>query len=228
MKVINATFILRLLVSAIGFLLLLTILLTLPLRWLNPPVTAFTLNDERVASSNIREQWAAYSEVSPYVLLAVIAAEDQKFPEHFGFDFESLKKALNERRSKRRGASTITQQLVKNLYLWSGRSLIRKGVEAWLTLWLEFFVSKERILELYVNVVEFGPGIYGVSHAAEAFYGLEPKQLNRFQAAMLASVLPNPKRYSVAKPSAYVFERSADIRRSMQALGGIGFLKQMR
>ncbi|MGH1441184.1 MAG: monofunctional biosynthetic peptidoglycan transglycosylase [Cellvibrionaceae bacterium] len=213
--------------SIVGFFIFLTVLLSLPLRWFNPPVTAFVFNDDNVGSLNLRDKWAAYDEVSPHVFLAVMAAEDQKFPEHFGFDFESLKKALNEKRSKRRGASTITQQLVKNVYLWPGRSLFRKGVEAWLTLWIELFVSKERILELYVNVVEFGPGIYGVGKATETFYGTKPKSINRFQAAMLASVLPNPKRYSVAKPSAYVFERSADIRRSMRALGGVGFLSTL-
>jgi len=214
--------------SVVGFFILLTVMLSLPLRWFNPPITAFVFNDEKAESLNLRDKWSAYKDVSPEIFLAIMAAEDQKFPEHFGFDFGSLRKAITEKRSKPRGASTITQQLVKNLYLWPGRSIFRKGVEAWLTLWIEAFVSKERILELYVNVVEFGPGIYGVGEATNRFYGIGPKRINRFQAAMLAAVLPSPKRYSVAKPSGYVFERSADIRRSMQALGGVGFLKELK
>jgi len=227
MRIKKIKLLLTVIFSIVGFFIFLTIILSLPLRWFNPSVTAFVLSDDNVESLNLRHKWAAYNEVSPEVFLAVMAAEDQKFPEHFGFDLESVKKALNEKRSKRRGASTITQQLVKNLYLWSGRSLFRKGVEAWLTIWIELFVEKERILELYVNVVEFGPGVYGIGNATQKFYGVNPKRINRFQAAMLASVLPNPKRYSVTRPSAYVFERSADIRRSMRALGGKAFLEQL-
>ncbi len=207
--------------------LCLTVFLSLPLRWVNPPITAFVLSDDNVKSFNLRDKWAVYSDISPQLFLAVIAAEDQKFPGHFGFDFESLKKALSEKRSKRRGASTITQQLVKNLYLWPGRSIVRKGVEAWLTLWLEVFLTKERILELYVNVVEFGPGIYGVGTASEKFYGVSPGRMNLFQASTLAAVLPNPKRYLVATPSDYVYDRAHDIRQSMRALGGVGYLKEL-
>ncbi len=205
--------------------LCLTTLLTLPLRWVNPSATAFVLADENIESLNLRDKWASYDEVAPQVFLAVIAAEDQKFPNHFGFDFESLKKALLERRTKLRGASTITQQLAKNLYLWPGRSIARKGIEAWLTLWLEMFLSKQRILELYINVVEFGPGVYGVGVASEKFYGLSPRQVNSFQASTLAAVLPSPKRYLVVAPSAYIYQRSKDIRWSMRALGGVAYLK---
>lgn len=217
----------RLLRWFIGLTLLLTILVTLPLRWVNPPFTVFTLNDKRVGHLNLRTRWSPYQQTSPEILLAVIAAEDQKFPDHIGFDFGSLAKALTESRSKRRGASTITQQLVKNLYLWPGRSLFRKGLEAWLTLWLEIFLSKERILELYVNVIEFGPGIYGVGYATEHFYNQTPKNITRFQASMLAGVLPNPKRFDVHNPSSYQFERAEDIRHSMWALGGVGFLEKL-
>ncbi len=207
--------------------MLMTVLLTLPLRWLNPPITAFTLSDSHTGGLNLREKWTSYDDVSPHILLAIIAAEDQKFPDHFGFDFQSLQKALVERRSKRRGASTISQQLTKNLFLWSGRSLFRKGVEAWLTLWIEIFLSKERILELYVNVVEFGPGIYGIGQATETFYNKKPSQMTAFQASMLAGVLPNPKRYSIVNPSSYQFERAADIRHFMWSLGGVGFLDKL-
>ncbi len=215
------------LLTLLVLFLCLTILLTLPLRWVNPGVTAFVLADENIKSLNLRDKWASYDEVAPQVFLAVIAAEDQKFPNHFGFDFESLKKALLEGRTKPRGASTITQQLAKNLYLWSGRSIIRKGIEAWLTLWLEIFLPKERILELYVNVVEFGSGIYGIGEAGEKFYSVSPQQISLFQASTLAAVLPNPKRYLVATPSSYVYQRAKNIRSSMRALGGVGYLNKL-
>ena len=212
----------------IGAFLFLSLLLSLPLRWFNPPLTAFVISDERADNINLRESWVDYSELPPTVLLAVMAAEDQKFPDHWGFDFDALKKAVFEKRSKKRGASTITQQLVKNLYLWPGRSLFRKGVEAWLTLWIEMFLSKQRILELYVNVVEFGPGVYGVGLATQSFYGLQAKRISSSQAALLAAVLPNPKRYSVSTPSAYVRERSANIQAAMRALGGVRFVEKLK
>ncbi|MGH1485153.1 MAG: monofunctional biosynthetic peptidoglycan transglycosylase [Cellvibrionaceae bacterium] len=205
------------------FFLFITIILTLPLRWINPPTTAFVLRDDNINYS-LSEYWFEYDAIAPDVLLAIIAAEDQKFPNHFGFDFQSIKKSLSEKRSKVRGASTITQQLVKNVYLWSGRSLFRKGVEAWLTLWLELFLPKERILEIYVNVVEFGTGVYGVGKASEKYYGQAPSHLNRIQASLLAAVLPSPKRLSVSTPSDYLLGRASDIRFSMRALGGIGYL----
>lgn len=214
--------------SLAGFILLLTIALTLPLRWLNPPITAFVLQDDYVNDLNLRRNWQRYDDISPEIFLALIAAEDQKFPEHFGFDFDSLQKALASKSGKRRGASTITQQLVKNLYLWPGRSVFRKGLEAWLTLWVELFLPKKRILELYVNVIEFGRGIYGIGHATRSFYESTPAQMNRFQASMLAAVLPSPKRYTILKPTSYLFERSADIRKSMRALGGVGFLQEIK
>ena len=200
-----------------------TILLTLPLRWLNPPTTAFILNDSNINYS-LSDYWVEYEAIAPDVFLAIVAAEDQKFPDHFGFDFQSIKKSLSEKRSKVRGASTISQQLVKNIYLWSGRSILRKGVEAWLTIWLELFLSKKRILEIYANVVEFGPGIYGVGKASEQYYSQIPSRLNRLQASLLAAVLPSPKRLSISSPSDYLLGRASNIRFSMRALGGVGYL----
>ena len=208
-------------------LIVLSIGLTLPLRWFNPLTTAFIVADQQANVLTLRNHWVTYDQLSPYLPLAVMAAEDQKFPTHHGFDFTSLKKALMEKREKRRGASTISQQLTKNLYLWSGRSLIRKGIEAWLTLWLELWLSKQRILELYVNVVEYGPGIYGVAHASEHFFKRSPKLLNPQQSALLASVLPNPKQFSATKPSSYLYKRARRIRLSMNNLGGVDFLQQL-
>ncbi|MEX2320552.1 MAG: transglycosylase domain-containing protein, partial [Saccharospirillum sp.] len=123
-----------------------------------------------------------------------------------------------------RGGSTISQQLAKNLYLWPGRSLVRKGIEAWLTLWMELLWSKNRLLEVYLNVVEFGPGIYGVTQASEHFFGKRPDQLTAYEASLLAAVLPNPKRLHVGQPSAYVSQRSRTIRTAMSYLGGVAYL----
>jgi monofunctional biosynthetic peptidoglycan transglycosylase len=218
-------------VKIIGILfllfLLLSTVLTLPLRWINLSSTAFTLRDDQV-DYDLTDHWVSYDQISPNILLAIIAAEDQKFPDHDGFDIESIKKALSEKRSRPRGASTISQQLVKNIYLWPGRSLFRKGVEAWLTLCLEFYVNKKRILEIYANVVEFGPGVYGVGLASNKYFNRSAANLNRLQASLLAAVLPNPKKYSVQNPSDYVYERGNTIRRSMWALGDIGFLDTLK
>lgn len=217
----------RYLLSLVGFFMFVSILLTLSLRWIDPPTTAFVVRDDNANYWWLGRNWVDYHSVSPEVFLAIIASEDQKFPRHAGFDFQSIKKSLFERRAKVRGASTITQQLVKNLYLWPGRSLFRKGVEAWLTLWVELFLPKQRILEIYVNVVEFGPGTYGLGKASKAYFKQSPKTLSRYQASLLAAVLPSPKKRFVSKLSAYVLKRSTDIRASMRSLGGVAYLKSM-
>jgi monofunctional biosynthetic peptidoglycan transglycosylase len=219
--------ILRFAIGIVTIVMVLSVLLILPLRWFNPPTTAFILQDESTVGFSVRKAWVDYSQVSPTIFLALIAAEDQKFPDHYGFDFVSLRKALLEDRSTTRGASTITQQLVKNIYLWPGRSLLRKGVEAWLTVWLELCVSKPRILEIYVNVVEFGPGIYGVGEASRRFFGVKPYLVTDHQASLLAAVLPNPKHYSANTPSDYVVERAGQIRFWMKALGGESYLRRL-
>ncbi len=154
--------------------------------------------------------------------LAVVAAEDQQFPLHRGFDFQSISEALEERRTKGRvrGASTITQQTAKNLFLWEGRSFARKGVEAWFAVLIEALWPKRRILEIYLNIVEFGDGVYGVRSAAMVFFDKEPSQLTRSEAALMAAVLPNPKRFSVVAPSGYMQQRTRQIERQMNNLGG--------
>ncbi|MEO0443001.1 MAG: monofunctional biosynthetic peptidoglycan transglycosylase [Pseudomonadota bacterium] len=215
----------RIFLLAFALFILLSTLATLPLRWINPGLTAFTVRDD--IDYSLRERWVGYSELSPELLLAVIAAEDQKFPQHFGLDVESIKKSLAETRGRRRGASTITQQLAKNLYLSPSRSLFRKGLEAWLSVCIEFFLPKTRILELYVNVIEFGPGVYGVNKASGDFFLVSATGLDRWQASFLAAVLPNPKQMSVTTPSHYVSSRAASIRRSMSALGGIAYLQAL-
>lgn len=217
---------LRILAGLALFVLLAPVALILPLRWIDPPFTAFMLA-YRYGESPPRDyayRWVDWSEISHWVPLAAVAAEDQKFPVHHGFDVESIRDALAERGTRTRGASTISQQTVKNLFLWSGRSFLRKGIEAYLTIHLELLWPKRRILEVYVNVAELGPGVYGVGAASERYFGTTPAKLGAREAATLAAVLPNPARLSAAKPSAYVRQRVAWIERQMRALGGPAYL----
>lgn len=204
------------------------VVFVLPLRWLNPATTAFVLQDSVVESVWVFKRWSSINEISPVMQMAVIAAEDQRFPEHNGFDFVELKKALSQPGGPKRGASTISQQLVKNLFLWSGKSIFRKLIEAGITMYVEWLVPKERILELYLNIIEFGPGIYGVQDASKQFFGKKPEQLNRIDASLLAAVLPNPKTMRVDQPSPYVYERALDIRFAIRNLGGTAYLKEIQ
>ena len=212
---------------ALGFVLVvLPVALLLPFRWLAPPATAFML-EYRYGGEGIRDyqyRWVSWEQVSRWVPLAVVAAEDQRFPLHDGFDVQSIRAVLASNEEHKRGASTISQQTVKNLYLWSGRSYVRKGIEAYLTVWLELLWPKKRILEVYVNVAEMGTGIYGVDAASRTFFRRTPAQLGSEQAAALAAVLPDPTRLSAGRPSPYVSKRVAWIQRQMRSLGGTAYL----
>ncbi|HCB2205921.1 TPA: monofunctional biosynthetic peptidoglycan transglycosylase [Citrobacter farmeri] len=171
--------------------------------------------------------WVSMDEISPWMGLAVIAAEDQTFPDHWGFDVAAIEKALshNERNENRiRGASTLSQQTVKNLFLWEGRSWLRKGLEAGLTVGVETVWSKKRILTVYLNIAEFGEGIFGVEAAAQRYFGKPASRLTQSEAALLAAVLPNPLRFKAAAPSGYVRSRQAWILRQMRQLGGESFM----
>jgi monofunctional biosynthetic peptidoglycan transglycosylase len=181
-----------------------------------PPVTPLMVQ-RLFEGEGLQRQWASRQAIAPDLFRAVIAAEDARFCEHYGFDAVELDKALRDwRRGRRiRGASTITMQTAKNLFLWPGRNLVRKGAEAYLTPWLELGWSKARILELYVNVAEWGPGIYGAEAAARAYFGKSAVALSAGEAALLAAVLPNPREWTPAKPSAYVRERARTIRMRM-------------
>ncbi len=207
------------LLITIGF----SAVLTIPFRWINPPTSAFALQDQSIQNLFLAERWTPIENIAPIMQMAVIASEDQKFIDHYGFDLDSLASAIYHGGSKG-GGSTISQQLAKNLYLWSGRSYVRKGIEAYLTLWIEASWPKKRILEVYLNVVEFGPGIYGIHHASEHFFKKTPDKLNASEASLLAAVLPAPKRYSVSRPSSYIRGRSIKIQRFIRQLGGIQFL----
>ncbi|ELY3087719.1 monofunctional biosynthetic peptidoglycan transglycosylase [Klebsiella aerogenes] len=172
--------------------------------------------------------WVGMDEISPWMGLAVIAAEDQKFPDHWGFDVPAIEKALahNERNENRiRGASTLSQQTAKNLFLWDGRSWLRKGLEVGLTVGIETVWSKKRILTVYLNIAEFGDGIFGVEAAAQRYFHKPASRLTPAEAALLAAVLPNPIRFRADAPSGYVRSRQAWILRQMRQLGGESFMQ---
>ncbi len=205
------------------------------LRWINPVYTAFMAEAQidawatRDANYMFRHSWVDLDRISPNLPLAVVASEDQKFPEHWGFDVEAIEKAyaLNRHSHKVRGASTISQQVAKNLFLWSGRSYFRKGLEAYFTVLIESLWPKRRILEVYLNIAEFGYGTYGAEAAAQRYFHKSAARLTRGDAAVLAAVLPNPERFSAAAPSRYVQQRREWILGQMQALGGPEMLDEI-
>ncbi|WP_312741067.1 monofunctional biosynthetic peptidoglycan transglycosylase [Cedecea neteri] len=173
--------------------------------------------------------WVSMDDISPWMGLAVLASEDQKFPEHWGFDTDAIEKALahNERNENRvRGASTLSQQTAKNLFLWDGRSWLRKGLEAGLTVGLETAWSKRRILTVYLNIAEFGEGVFGVEEASRRYFNKPASRLTPAEAALLAAVLPNPIRFKANAPSGYIRQRQQWILRQMRQLGGESFLEQ--
>jgi monofunctional biosynthetic peptidoglycan transglycosylase len=192
--------------AAIGIVA--SILLILPLRWFNPITSAFILSDDsgRVPPMQVWVDWERLGSSAP---LAAVASEDQRFAEHLGIDFHSIQKSIEaaEGGARLRGASTITQQLAKNLFLSPSRNLFRKAVEAYLSVVTEACLPKRRILEIYLNIVELGPGIYGVGAASQHYFRKRPSELNDAEAALLVAVLPNPSRLNVAAPSTYVRDR---------------------
>lgn len=209
------------------------IILTLPFRWLPPPATSFMVQAKywglagEKPCQRIARHWTPWSAISPSLPLAVVAAEDQLFPVHWGLDLTAIATALEERQRGRRirGASTITQQLVKNLYLWPGQSWLRKAIEAGLALVLEATWPKRRILEVYINSVQFDSCIFGVEAASQRFFHKPAALLTSREAAQLAAVLPNPARLSVNPPSPYVQQRTDWILGQMQSLGGANYLE---
>jgi monofunctional biosynthetic peptidoglycan transglycosylase len=207
---------------------LLSVVATLPWRWIAPPTTAFIARERMdragAGDSKVYYRWRSWEEISPHLAIAVVAAEDQKFPSHHGFDFESISKAIRDRFSRPRGASTISQQVAKNLFLWRERSLLRKGLEAYLTVLIESLWPKRRVLEVYLNVAEFGPGIFGAGAASELLLGKPATQLTLDDAALLAAVLPSPRRMSPRHPSQYVRKRAVEIEEAVRSLGGARYL----
>lgn len=195
--------------------------------------TMLTRKIEAIAegkNSKIYYDWTPYDKISKEAPLAVVAAEDQLFPEHWGFDFKSMKTAYNRnlKGKKIRGASTLSQQVAKNVFLWQTRSYIRKAIEVYFTVLIELIWGKQRILEVYLNVAEMGDMTFGVEEASKRYYGKEAINLSREQAARIASVLPNPRKWSIANPGPYVVRRTGQIARQMRALGGPAYLSGLR
>ena len=197
------------------------------LKWMDPPITLTQLGSV-LTGEGLKRDYINYDEMSPNIKLAVIASEDQVFPDHNGFDFKSIKKAMayNEKKPGRiRGASTISQQVAKNVFLWQGRSWIRKGLEVYFTFMIEKIWGKKRILEMYLNVAEMGKGIYGVEAASRAYFKKPAKNLSRYEAALIASALPNPVKYTVKPLSRYVSARAGWVLRQMGNLDGDSDIK---
>jgi monofunctional glycosyltransferase len=230
---------LRRLLLAITRVLVWTLLATVAatglLRWVPPPTSSFMIRWRIEAlltgkhSFRLQHRWVGWRQISPNAGIAVVAAEDQRFPQHSGFDFDSIADAVKEnaRRKRPRGASTITQQVAKNLFLWPGRSLVRKALEAYFTVLMEAMWPKRRILEIYLNIAEFGPGVFGIRAASETFFHKSPSRLAPDEAALLAAVLPSPTRLHVSSPSAYVLRRAQKIEQQVMLLGGPGYLKDL-
>ena len=213
--------------------LVLSFLTVLSLRWVDPPTSAF-MTRERIANWSddkfeLRHRWVDWSQIAAPMKVAVIASEDQMFPEHNGFDFQQINKAIEQRERGRRnrGASTISQQVAKNLFLWPGRSWVRKGLEVFYTVLIEWLWPKQRILEVYLNIAEFGPGVFGVGAASEKYFRKPAARLSNNDAALLAAVLPSPKRMKVATPSRYVQMRQRQIMSQMRGIGGNAMLRKL-
>jgi monofunctional biosynthetic peptidoglycan transglycosylase len=223
----------------LGIVLLGWVLVTatpvLLLRWMRPLTSAFMLQG-RVAAWRAQDrgyrtdfQWVSLEQISPHAAIAVVASEDQQFPFHAGFDFNSIREAVraSERGRRLRGASTISQQVAKNLFLWPGYSFVRKGLEAYFTVLIELLWPKERILEMYLNIAQFGDGIYGVEATARRFWHKPALRLSSSEAALLAAVLPNPVRMHADRPSRYVLLRRDQILEQMRELGGAAYLRTL-
>lgn len=203
-------------------LFLLQLLYIVVLKWMDPPFTITQLQSW-VTGDGLKRDYVDYEEMSYNIKLAVVSSEDQVFPDHGGFDWKSIEKAMkyNKKKPNRiRGASTISQQVAKNVFLWQGRDWIRKGLEVYFTKMIEWVWGKQRILEMYLNVIEMGQGIFGVEAAAQNYFKKPAKNLSRREAALIAACLPNPKKYSVKPPSPYVTVKAGWIQRQMSNLEG--------
>ena len=207
----------RFLKRLLVILFVLQLLYIIILKWVNPPIT-LTQFSSWVTGHGLKRDYVSWDELSYNIKLAAISSEDQLFPDHSGFDWKSIEKAMkyNERKPNRiKGASTISQQVAKNVFLWQGRSWIRKGLEVYFTKMIEWIWGKKRILHVYLNVIEMGKGIFGAEAAAQNYFKKEAAKLNRKQAALIAACLPNPKKYSVRPLSNYVAKRSGWVTRQM-------------
>ena len=204
-----------------------SVITVLALRWVDPGYSAVMLQRLITEGAPQQQAWADVEQIEPHMVLAVVAAEDQRFPQHWGFDTTQIIAAVEQRLDggRLRGASTISQQVARNLFLWQGRSFLRKGLEVWFTALIEALWGKRRILEMYLNFAETGERMFGVAMASRTYFDREPDRLTRRQAALIAAVLPNPLVYRVDTPSAYVGKRQRWILRQMRNLGGPAYLQ---
>lgn len=199
-------------------------------RFVNPPITWLMIQrgfERKTAGKEwkIDKQWKSFDEISPSMMRAAVAAEDQTFLENHGFDFASIEKAIKKNANSKKliGGSTISQQTAKNVFLWPGRSIVRKGFEAWFTLLMEIFWSKKRIMEVYLNVIEMGDGIYGIEAASQAYFHKPASQLTNHEAAAIAVIFPSPLKWSATKPTRYLRHRQYLIMKNMRRLGSLEF-----
>lgn len=216
----------RLLFRLLRWLLVLALLpalVILVLRWAPPP-TSSVIIQARIAADQpgyVRHHWVPLAEIAPALQLAVIGAEDQRFAEHWGFDLDAIEEALQTRAEggRLRGASTLSQQVAKNLFLWHGRTWLRKGLEAYLTGWIELLWPKHRILEVYLNIAQFSDRDYGAGAASRGLFHVPPSRLSEHQAALMAATLPDPSDREADRPSDYLLSRAQWIERQMRQLG---------
>lgn len=223
----------RLLIKSLLLLILaglvISLLIVVPFRWFNPPFT-MVIADRWLSSDAsefyLHQDWLDWSSLPKHAALAVVTSEDQRFPLHQGFDVDAIIKAIREadRRGELRGASTISQQVAKNMYLWTGRSWLRKGLEVWFTLLIELSWGKQRILEVYLNIAEWGPGVFGLEAASRYHFGIPASQLTPLQAALLASSLPSPLKYDPARPAGHLIDRARWNLEQQRKLGGTAWL----
>ena len=218
----------RLIRFAVFFFFFSSVLATIIYRFLRPPITPLQVIRviEHISDGEkprLSRDWVKLKDISPHMVQAVVAAEDNNFMKHHGLDFEAIRKAreLNKKRKHKLGASTISQQTAKNVFLWPDRTWIRKGLEVYFTGLIEIFWGKRRIMEVYLNLIEMGDGIYGVEMASMKYYGKPASALNRAEAAMISAVLPNPRRWSPASPTAYIQRKQSRIMRVMNQIGKV-------
>jgi monofunctional biosynthetic peptidoglycan transglycosylase len=225
----------RWIIRIIAGFIIISSLIVLLFRWINPPTSSFMMQRSVSAWWNGEDhfelyyEWTGWHAMSSHIKIAAIASEDQNFANHRGIDIASVQEALEEyeRGQGLRGASTITQQTAKNLFLWSNQSYVRKGIEAYFALLMELFWPKERILEVYLNIAEFGNGVYGVQSAADRYFNTTPARLSKSQSALMVTALPAPKRYNLASPSGYMLSRRDWVMQYMDLLGGSYYLDKL-
>jgi monofunctional biosynthetic peptidoglycan transglycosylase len=224
----------RFIIFSITAFIVSSVLIVLLFKWVNPSTTAFIAlksGDLSMMFTNEapKQEWVSIKNISRNMPLAIVASEDQVFFDHFGFDFNQIEKAMkeNQKRKRQRGASTISQQVAKNMFLFPGKSLFRKGLEAYFTLLIELIWGKERIIEVYMNIAELGEDLYGVGAASRLYFHKAPAALTANEAALLTAVLPSPIKRSVLKPSGFLINRKENILFQMEQIGGIGYIREM-